>query len=267
LYLDVQKEAADIILYSDQEICQKILSHFLDNSIKFTERGNIHVGFINNAAQPEFYVRDTGIGIAADSFSTIFDRFVKENTGYYKVSEGSGLGLSIAKGMSEAIGGKIRLESEPGTGSCFYLALPVMDRVERFAPGSPLIKNISGELLSPILVAEDDETNFYYLNAVLVRETGAKIFHATNGQEAVDLFMTNPDIKLILMDIKMPVMDGFEATKQIKQINPNIHIIAITAYAMSGDEERIMAAGCDSYLSKPITKKSLIRKIEEYSRI
>jgi CheY-like chemotaxis protein len=91
--------------------------------------------------------------------------------------------------------------------------------------------------------------------------------HASNGQEAIDLFNANPDIKLILMDIKMPVIDGFEATRQIKLISQNVHIIAITAYAMSGDEERIMAAGCDGYLSKPINKKSLLEKIAEFISI
>jgi CheY-like chemotaxis protein len=101
----------------------------------------------------------------------------------------------------------------------------------------------------------------------LIRETNAKILHASNGREAVELFKAYPDIKLILMDIKMPEMDGFEATKQIKQINPAIPVIAITAYAMSGDEDRIIAAGCDGYLSKPINKKSLLEKISEFITI
>ena len=97
--------------------------------------------------------------------------------------------------------------------------------------------------------------------------TSAKILHAENGREAIELFKANPDIKLILMDIKMPVIDGFEATRQIKLINKNVYIIAITAYAMSGDEERIMASGCDGYLSKPINKKSLLEKISEFIKI
>jgi CheY-like chemotaxis protein len=118
-----------------------------------------------------------------------------------------------------------------------------------------------------ILVAEDDETNFYYLNALITRETGIKVLHASNGREAIELFKANPDIKLILMDIKMPEIDGFEATRQIKLINPNVNIIAITAYAMSGDEERIIAAGYDGYLSKPINKKSLLEKIAEFIKI
>lgn len=125
LFLDNHEKPNDYIIHSDPEICHKILSHFMDNAIKFTEKGSIHLGSNSNADKLEFYVKDTGIGINQDSFNIIFDRFVKVNQGPYKVSEGSGLGLPIARGMSEAIGGMIRLESEPGVGSCFFLTVPV----------------------------------------------------------------------------------------------------------------------------------------------
>ena len=267
LVLDTPEKPDDFLLHSDPEICQKILSHFLDNAIKFTEKGTISFGFRNNTDKLEFHVRDTGIGIGNESFITIFDRFAKENAGQYKVSEGSGLGLSISKGMSEAIGARIRLESEPGAGSTFFLDIPL----KKLNTGtlsvnakSELVKAMAG---SKILVAEDDDTNFFYLNALLVRETQATILHASNGIEAINHFKNNPDIKLILMDIKMPEMDGFEATRQIRLLSSRVPIIAITAYAMSGDEDRILAAGCDSYLSKPINRKSLFEKIEEYMKI
>jgi len=267
LFLDIPEQSENYFINSDPEICQKIISHLLDNSVKFTEKGNIHFGYNLKVEQLEFFVKDTGIGINLGSFNIIFDRFVKEVQGPYKVTEGSGLGLSIAKGMSDAIGGKIKLESEPGVGSCFFLTIPInKDAKVSFpiTPGRNYRKTIAG---STILIAEDDETNFYYLNALITREIDAKILHASNGQEAIELFNANPDIKLILMDIKMPVIDGFEATRQIKLISQNVHIIAITAYAMSGDEERIMAAGCDGYLSKPINKKSLLEKIAEFISI
>ncbi|MCX6320975.1 MAG: response regulator [Bacteroidia bacterium] len=118
-----------------------------------------------------------------------------------------------------------------------------------------------------ILVAEDDETSFFYLNVILTRETGATVLHASNGREAIELFKANPGIILILMDIKMPEVNGLEATRQIKLINQDVPIIAITAYAMSGDEERILAAGCDGYLSKPINKKILLEKMAEFIKI
>jgi hypothetical protein len=169
--------------------------------------------------------------------------------------------------MSEAIGGKISLESEPGLGSCFFLTVPVKKHDEvslPITPGKGSRKTITGSM---ILVAEDDEANFYYLNTLITKETGAKVLHASNGREAIELFKVNPDIKLILMDIKMPEIDGFEATRQIKLINPDVHIIAITAYAMSGDEDRIIAAGCDGYLSKPMNKKTLLDTISEFVSI
>ena len=259
-------QSDDYSINSDPEICQKIISHFLDNAVKFTERGSIRFGFNLNDEGPEFFVKDTGVGIKKDSYSIIFERFTKENAGPDSVSEGSGLGLAIVKGMSEAIGGKISVESKPGVGSCFFLTVPVNKSDELSAPESP-VNDVLKAIGSPILVAEDDETNFYFLNALLRRETGTKILHASNGREAIELFKSNPDIKLILMDIKMPDIDGFEATRQIKLINRNVHIIAITAYAMSGDEERIIASGCDGYLSKPINKKNLLEKIGEFIKI
>jgi signal transduction histidine kinase/CheY-like chemotaxis protein len=267
LFLEIPGHSDNLSINSDPEIFQKIMSHFLNNAVKFTEKGSIHFGFKRSEEQLEFFVKDAGMGIGSDSFNNIFDLFVKEGEGSYRVSEGSGLGLSISKGMAEIIGGKIRLESELGVGSCFFLTIPLKKDAEVF-----LFENHSNDLRkvntgSLILVAEDEETNFYYLNALLARETGAKVLHASNGKEAIELFKANPGINLILMDIKMPEMDGFEATRQIKLINRNVPVIALTAYAMSGDEERIVSAGCDGYLSKPINKKSLLEKMAEFVSI
>jgi CheY-like chemotaxis protein len=265
--IEITDHANNVIINSDPEICQKILSHFIDNAIKFTESGNISYGYNIKGPELEFFVKDTGIGINKESFSSIFERFVKESHGPYKVTEGSGLGLSIAQGMAEAICGKIKVESEPGKGSCFFLSIPLSSNSDQsftVLPGSDLKTTISGSM---ILVAEDDETNYYYLNALLVRETGARVLHASTGREAIEMFRSNPGIRLILMDIKMPEIDGFEATRQIKLIDPSVYIVAITAYAMSGDEERIIASGCDGYLSKPINKKSLLEKIGEFINI
>ena len=266
-FLDIPGQSDDFSINSDPEIVQKILSHFLNNAVKFTEKGSIHFGFNRDEEQLEFFVKDSGIGIGLNSFNNIFDRFAKEDHGSHRVTEGSGLGLSIAKGMSELIGGKIRVESELGIGSCFFLTIPIKKDAEISSSGSAREKARKVIPGSMILVAEDDETNFYFLNALLTMATSAKILHAENGREAIELFKANAGIKLILMDMKMPEMDGFEATRQIKLINANVYIIAITAYAMSGDEERIMALGCDGYLSKPINKKSLLEKISEFVKI
>jgi PAS domain S-box-containing protein len=264
LVLEIPGQPDSYIINSDPEICQKIISHFMDNAVKFTEKGSIHFGFKINDDQLLFFVRDSGIGINLHSFTTIFDRFVKEGQGPYRVSEGSGLGLSIAKGMAEAIGGKVSLESEPGAGSCFFFSVMMKKETVISNVRTPVADSVGNISLSTILVAEDDDTNFYYLNALITRETGAKVLYASNGREAIELFRTNQDIQLILMDMKMPEIDGFEATRQIKLINPKVKIIAITAYAMSGDEERTIAAGCDGYLSKPLNKKILLEKIAEF---
>jgi CheY-like chemotaxis protein len=246
---------------------RKIISHLLNNAIKFTEKGSINYGFLIHAGELEFFVKDTGIGIGKESINNIFDRFVKEDRGQSILAEGSGLGLSIAKGMIEINGGNIRVESEMGVGSCFYFTIPLMKDTEITLSGTPgrEHKKINGG--ASILVAEDDEINFFYLNALLTLETKATVLHASNGREAIELFKANPDIILILMDIKMPEIDGFEATRQIKLIKKDVPVIAITAYAMSGDEEKVLAAGCDGYLSKPINKKILLEKMAEFIEI
>ncbi|MBK7628018.1 MAG: PAS domain S-box protein [Bacteroidales bacterium] len=267
LFLDIPSGGETLSVNSDPEVLRKIFSHLLDNAIKFTEKGNIHFGFTNTISEIIFYVSDTGIGIQKESLGHIFDKFSKEDRGPQRISEGSGLGLSIARGLTEILGGRISVESEPGTGSCFSLTFP-SNSGNSTTSGSTSRKHThkkSGN--DTILIAEDDDTNFFYLNAIISREFGSKILHAENGREAIDLFSSNPDIRLVLMDIKMPEVDGIEATRQIKTIRSEVPVIAITAYAMSGDEERVLAAGCDGYLSKPISKEKLLRKIAEFVKI
>jgi PAS domain S-box-containing protein len=267
LSLKIPEQAENLTINSDAEIFQKIISHLLNNAIKFTESGSIHYGYSANEGNLEVFVKDTGIGIGNRFMTNIFDRFVKEDQDQTRLTEGSGLGLAIVKGMVDIIGGKIWVESELGEGSSFIFTIPLLKKMEKAAGNTHDIvhkKLISG---ASILVAEDDETNYFFLYALLSRETGAKVLHASNGREAIDLFKANPDIILILMDIKMPVIDGLEATRQIKLIKQDVPVIAITAYAMSGDEERVIAAGCDSYLSKPISKKSLLDKMAEFIKI
>ena len=267
LFLEIPEQSGNISVNSDPEIFHKIISHLLNNAVKFTEKGSIRFGYIVLEGELEFFVKDTGIGIGKESINNIFERFVKEDRGPTRLTEGSGLGLSIAKGMTDIIEGKIRVESELVVGSCFYLSIPLVKDSTVSLSGtsarvSTKIKN--GAL---ILIAEDDETNFFYLNALLTHETGATMLHASNGREAIELFKSNPGIILILMDIKMPEIDGLEATRQIKLINKEVPVIAITAYAMSGDEETVLAAGCDCYLSKPISKKRLMEKMAEFIKI
>lgn len=267
LLLSIPGQSDNLSINTDPEIFQKIITHLLNNAIKFTEKGSVNYGYIIHEGEIEFFVKDTGIGIEKESIHNIFDNFVKEDLGPSRLTEGSGLGLSIAKGMVEIIGGNIRVESEIGVGSCFFFTIPLLKDNKTVLSGTSGMEHkkiISGAL---ILVAEDDETNFFYLKVILTRETGATVLHASNGREAIELFIANPGIILIFMDIKMPGVDGLEATRQIKLINQDVPIIAITAYAMSGDEERILAAGCDGYISKPISKKILMEKMAEFINI
>jgi PAS domain S-box-containing protein len=267
LLLNFPEQSDNLLVNSDPEIFRKITSHLLNNAVKFTEKGSINYGYLIYAGELELFVKDTGIGIGKKSLRSIFECFVKEDREPLMFTEGSGLGLSIAKGMIEIIGGKTRVESEIGIGSCFSFKIPLMIDAEIAVSDIQDIKHkkINGE--ATILIAEDDEINFFYLNTLVIRETGAKVLHASNGREAISLFKANPGIALILMDINMPEIDGLEATRQIKLIKKEVPIIAITAYAMSGDEERILAAGCDGYLSKPISKEKFLEKMVEFIKI
>jgi PAS domain S-box-containing protein len=267
LSLNVPGDKKDFTISSDPEILIKILHHLLSNAVYFTEKGGIDVGYTLKDNFCEFFVRDTGIGISQKSIGTIFDHFIKEERDPTKPSEGSGLGLSIAKGMIELLGGKINVESKINSGSMFTFIIPVnMENIEHFSGKSESETKVAVKSRK-ILVAEDDDANFYYINAVLKRETDAEVLHAINGKEAIDLYKRNPGIDLIIMDIKMPILDGLEATRQIKAINKEVPIVALTAYAMVGDEKKILDAGCDGYLSKPINKKIFIEKISEFIKI
>jgi PAS domain S-box-containing protein len=264
LVLEIPENTNNLLISTDPEIFQKILIHILNNAIKFTFKGSINFGYVIQKGNVEFFVKDTGIGIGKDAISSIFDHFVKEDRGPSKLSEGSGLGLSIAKGMIGILGGTIRVESEIEVGTSFFFAIPITEVAEKLSSDKVVTETEKVKTGAAILIAEDDEANFFYLNAVLKRETDATILHASNGREAIELFKNNPGIVLILMDIKMPIMDGFEATKQIKLLNKDIPIIGVTAYAMLGDEKRVFDAGCDGYLSKPINRKILIDKVAQY---
>lgn len=267
LLLEIPGNSDKSLINSDPEIFKKIVAHLLDNAIKFTEKGSIKFGFTVHAAELEFFIKDTGIGIGEESLESIFEHFVKEDRGPLRLSEGSGLGLTISKGLVELLGGKIRVESEKGKGSAFFFTIPVGKDLENFTSGQVEKTQKETKKTRSILVAEDDTINFFYLKSLLKQYTSAQIVHASNGKEAVEKFQQNPEIGLILMDIKMPVMDGLEATRHIKAINSNIPIVAITAYAMVGDETRILNAGCDYYLTKPIDKKLLLKIISDFIEI
>jgi PAS domain S-box-containing protein len=255
LFLEIPEQSDHLSINSDPEVLHKILSHLLSNAVSFTEKGTIHFGYSINESELRFFVKDTGIGISEDSIISIFNNFVKESRDPSRFSEGSGLGLSIAKGMIEALGGTICVESKVGVGSGFFFTIPVLEEPAKHFVGSSYRRNKKSLRGGSILIAEDDRTNYLYFKYLLKSIDDLKILHASDGEEAIEMFKNNPGIALILMDIKMPRVNGYEATKQVKLINKEIPIIALTAFAMSG---------CDGYLSKPVSKKSLMDKMAEF---
>ena len=214
----------------------------------------------------QFYVKDTGIGIPKDRQDAIFERFIQADIFDKQAYQGAGLGLSIAKAYVEMLGGEIRMESEPGNGSVFYFTHPYEARSHRTAPRN---KDVSGNVNTgapvklKILIAEDDETSELFIET-LVNKLSHEILHAESGTETIRLCRINPDIDLVLMDIRMPGMNGYETTRQIRQFNKDVIIIAQTAYALSGDREKAKEAGCNEYISKPIKKEELLGLIQKH---
>lgn len=242
---------------------KQILSNLIGNAIKFTDKGEIAYGyrFIEDHKML-FYVKDTGIGLASDKISIVFDRFRQAEESSVRNYGGTGLGLSITKNLVELLGGKIWLESKENKGSVFYFTVPikglyVLDEVEQIKFGET--ENYNWENKT-ILIAEDDESNFKVLKEFL-NKTGAQLLRAKDGKEVVDMCQESGKVDLILMDIQMPTMNGYDATRMIKRKHPTIPVIAQTAYAMSGEKEKSREAGCDDYISKPLDKKLLFSKI------
>ncbi len=249
---------ADIV--TDSSKLNQILNNLVGNAVKFTEKGYIEVGYKLMGEKIEFYVSDTGIGIRPEHHGKIFERFQQVEMDSNRKYGGTGLGLPICKALVEMLGGSIWLTSEFEKGTTFYFSIPYNPLVGKTSvPISTQEKSTSLEGIT-ILVAEDEDANFIYLNEVL-QGAGAEVIHATNGVEAIDFFRSIQGIDIILMDIKMPKMDGISTTRAIRTLNARIPIVALTAYALSGDREKCLAAGCNSYISKPILKEELLRVV------
>ena len=254
---------ADLSLDSDPELIRKTLHILLDNALKFTDKGGISCGYKAKENFVEFFVQDTGKGIAPKKLDVIFSMFTQEDPSDTRAHEGSGLGLSIASGLVKLLGGTIAAASETGKGSTFTFTVPytASELLEKAPPKEEKNTAVEGKPL--VLLAEDEESNYLYMEVVL-KKAGYDYLLAKNGEEAVDFCKQHPDITLVLMDIKMPVMNGLEATKRIREFRHELPIIATTAYAQTGDEQRFLAAGCDGYLPKPIKKEKLLALFQKY---
>ena len=261
-------EKAEYMLYTDPFRLKQILLNILNNAIKFTSKGSIEFCYFPNEAKTHlvFYIKDTGIGIAKDNQEKIFERFTKVADIKTKHYRGTGLGLSIAFKLTQLLKGEIKVESELNVGTAFYLFLPLSkvhssEVIKEKNPRDESLDFLSGKV---ILIAEDVETNFRYLEIVLSRNHDVKILWAKNGLEAVDLCRKNHDINIVLMDIQLPEMNGYDATRLIKSENKNLPVIAQTAYATNNEKNIITDAGCDDIMIKPLNKNELLRKIAEW---
>jgi len=261
----------EAIIITDREKLYAILVNLVKNAIKYTEKGTIEFGYVTTGSptklkELQFYVRDTGIGIPKDRSEAIFERFIQADIPDKMARQGAGLGLTIAKSYVEMLGGRIWVESEEGIGSTFYFTLPynaepeVKNRIT--AKGDE--NNVKTDVLQlKILIAEDDETS-EMLISINVREFSNEVIKAKTGIETVEICRNRPDIDLILMDIQMPDINGYEATRQIRQFNKDIVIIAQTAFGLMGDREKAITAGCNDYIAKPINKNELLTLIKKY---
>lgn len=260
-YTELPPESVPFILSCDPEIIRKVLDKLLDNAIKFTKEGHITSGYIVKTGHVEFFVKDTGCGIGNKMLGLIFEMFRQADNSITQGHEGSGLGLTIAKGLVTLLGGQIHVTSEKGKGSEFTFTIPGNNiKLLQSAEKHPRKINEDKSLL---LVVEDDNLNYLFLQKILA-SSGYKYIRAFNGLEAVNYCKQNPDISIVLMDIQMPIMNGIEATRQIREFRPELPIIATTAYAQIGNEHSFLETGFNDYLAKPIKKEKLLALISKY---
>ncbi len=249
----------------DEVKLKQILINLLNNAFKFTEEGEICFGcYLQDEFQLTFFVKDTGIGIEKNDQEVIFERFRQIEKKHKPAGGGSGLGLAIIKAYTDLMGGSIHVNSIPGKGSTFTVTLPfrLPKELNTYNRSENMIQNMNIKE-SFILIAEDEDVNWFLLEQIL-SPNNYKLIRAVNGREAVELCKKNDDIDLVLMDIKMPEMDGYDALKEIRQFKPALPVIAQTAYALPSDVERLKNSFSD-YITKPINRHLLLEKISAVS--
>jgi len=257
---------AEYNIITDEIKLKQVIINLLTNAIKYTDEGLVTFSYEIDEKENliHFTIQDTGSGIDEGHHKHVFDRFKRvENDKTIKVG-GLGLGLSISKAYIEILGGTIDLESEVGVGSTFYFSIPLQyAKVEHIVVKSIREKEVEKSENKVILIAEDDNINFLLFQKMM-QNKDYEIIRAHDGQEAVDICINNSNIDLVLMDIKMPVMNGFEAIEQIRPIRPTLPIIAQTAYSSSDDKVKIEKAGFDDYITKPLNRERLFELIDKY---
>jgi len=259
-------------IISDKAKLTKIVANLLENAVKFTSEGSIELGCFLRNQKIEIYIKDTGIGIKPESQKTIFDRFAQEEKELSKNVGGLGLGLSIVKENIKLMGGEITLISKKGKGSTFTATIPYKtnNNITLKPKQANNIEPVNSEKHEKykVLIAEDEKINYLFLSMMLRNlASDIKIIHAKNGKEAVEICRINSDIDIVLMDLKMPIMSGFEATTLIKGLRPGLPVIAQTAYSTEKDKQKAFSSGCDDFISKPIKKDILKNAMNKYIKI
>ena len=251
-------------IITDATKLTQVISNLLGNALKFTEQGSVNFGYYVKDQQLEFYIEDSGMGIPLDMQEIIFNRFRQIETTDKRLFGGSGLGLSISKAYVELLGGKMWLTSELGKGSVFYFTIPYKNTNTKKLPEIPSVKESGFEFITnkTVLIAEDEISNFILLDEMFL-DSGITIIRAANGIEAVNLCKSHKNIDLVLMDLKMPEMDGYEATRRIKEFRPELPIIAQTAYSTADDINKALECGCSDFISKPLSQELLLSKMNE----
>lgn len=270
LEIELGLSHSDANILTDDTRLKQVVINLIDNAIKFTQRGKISFGYKlisetynDGTAKLLFYVKDTGLGIPKNEIKLIFERFHQIDDENKK--NGTGLGLTIVNALVRKLGGDVWVESELGKGSTFYFTIPYLQKKQEIIKESvsKSFENTPDFEGKVLLIAEDIPTDYKYLEALL-KKTKAKLIWVTNGKDAVNEVVKNNKIHLVLMDLKMPVMNGYNATKQIKLLHPKLPVIAVTAFAINGDMEKAFDFGCDEYITKPIMREELYKKIKVF---
>ena len=265
LFLKTPVPTLDVTIRTDREKVSAVLVNLVKNAIKYTDYGSIEFGYNIKGNCIEYYVKDTGIGIPKDRLDAIFERFVQADVGDSKVLEGAGLGLAISKAYVEMLGGNIWVESQQGIGSTFYFTVPFrqVEIIQNLEDASLRNTEECNKRKLNILIVEDEESSRLLLTEIM-EQYSSIILYAKTGTAAVEVCRLNQFIDLVLMDVKLPEINGYEATKQIREFNQEVIIIAQTAFALSSEREKAIEAGCNGYISKPIDTALLVELMKTH---
>jgi len=250
-------------IHADQTKLRQIMDNLITNAIKFTDAGRVEFGYKIRDDRLDIYVKDTGIGISEEHRNIIFNRFWQVESGLARKYGGNGLGLSISRAFVKKMGGEILVESTPGQGSCFSFSIPYVQSCIKPLSQAKTLPEVTDFTGKTVLIVEDEPDNFDLLNIILGR-FHLIVLHAWDGNEAMRIFNEHPETELVLMDFKLPDVPGQEITKQMLQLRPQLPVIATTAYAMHGDREMALEAGCAGYLAKPIRMNELFQIMKSF---